>query len=53
MMVSINVREFPDDLHRKVKAQAALEGIPLKELVVKALTEYLQKAERSKKSKRG
>ena len=34
---------FPDDLHRKAKAEAALMGISLKELIIRALTEYLKK----------
>ena len=38
--------DFPEDLHRKAKAQAALMGISLKELVIRALTEYLEKERR-------
>ena len=42
-MASINLRDFPDDIHRRAKAQAALEGISLKELIRKLLIEYLKK----------
>ncbi|PKN68061.1 MAG: 3-hydroxyacyl-CoA dehydrogenase [Deltaproteobacteria bacterium HGW-Deltaproteobacteria-15] len=42
-MAVVNLREFPDDLHRKAKAEAALMGITLKELIIRALTEYIQK----------
>jgi predicted HicB family RNase H-like nuclease len=42
-MATINLRDIPDDLHRKAKAAAALEGITLKELVIKAVKEYLKK----------
>ncbi len=42
-MTIINIKEFPDDLHRKAKAKAALEGISLKALIIKAITEYLKK----------
>ena len=35
--------KFPDNLHREAKAKAALEGISLKELIIRAITEYLIK----------
>jgi predicted HicB family RNase H-like nuclease len=41
---SLNLREFPEDLHRKAKAKAALMGISLKELIIRAITEYIKKA---------
>ena len=39
----LNVKDFPDDLHRKAKAEAALMGISLKEFIIRAMTEYLKK----------
>ena len=39
----LNIKDFPDDLHRQVKIQAAIMGISLKELTITALTEYLKK----------
>ncbi len=42
-MTVVNIRDFPEDLHRKAKAEAALMGISLKELIIRALTEYLKK----------
>jgi predicted HicB family RNase H-like nuclease len=45
-MTIINIKEFPDELHRKAKAAAALEGISLKALFIKAVEEYLQKKKR-------
>jgi predicted HicB family RNase H-like nuclease len=45
-MSTINLRDFPEDLHRKAKSEAALMGISLKELIVRALTEYLKKKKR-------
>ena len=42
-MGSINLRDFPEDLHRRAKVQAAREGISLKELIKRALIEYLKK----------
>ena len=41
-MATIFIRDFPEDLHRGAKVQAAIEGISLKALVEKALTEYLK-----------
>jgi len=37
------IRNFPRDLHHKAKIQAAVEGISLKDLFIKSLTEYLGK----------
>ena len=45
-MGTINLRDFPEDLHRKAKSEAALEGISLKELIIRAVTEYLKKKKR-------
>jgi predicted HicB family RNase H-like nuclease len=41
-MSNLNLREFPDELHREAKAKAALMGISLKELIIRAVTEYLK-----------
>ena len=38
-----NIREFPDDLHRQIKIQAAIDGVTLRDLVFKALREYLKR----------
>ena len=45
-MSIINIKDFPDDLHRTAKSEAALEGISLKALIIKALEEYLKKKKR-------
>jgi predicted HicB family RNase H-like nuclease len=42
-MAIINIRDFPDELHRQAKSKAALQGMSLKDLVIKAVTEYLKK----------
>jgi len=42
-MVSVNIRDFPEELHHKAKIQAAVEKMTLKELMIKALTEYLER----------
>jgi len=38
----LNVKDFPEDLHRRAKSEAALMGISLKELIIRAITEYLK-----------
>jgi len=45
-MTIINIKDFPDDLHRRSKAEAAMEGISLKAIIIKALEEYLAKKKR-------
>jgi plasmid stability protein len=40
-MATLNLKNFPDDLHEQAKSRAALEGITLKELVVQAVSGYL------------
>ena len=46
---SILVPDYPKELHRQVKIQAAVEGIPLKELVKKALRDYLKRQQKGRK----
>jgi predicted HicB family RNase H-like nuclease len=42
-MKIINLKDIPDDLHRKAKSTAALMGISLRELVIRAITEFLER----------
>ena len=35
--------EFPAELHKEAKVRAAMQGITLKQLILKAITEYLKK----------
>ena len=39
---TIIIKNFPEELHRKAKAKAALEGITLKALIIKLLETYLE-----------
>ena len=39
----LNIKAFPDDLHRQAKIQAAVEGTSLKAIIIKALIEYLKR----------
>ncbi len=41
-MVNINI-EIPDELHRRAKITATLEGITLKELLIKRLEKRARK----------
>ena len=45
MAKTIIIKNFPEDLHRKAKAKAALEGITLKALIIKLLETYLEEFE--------
>ena len=42
MAKTVIIKNFPEDLHRKAKAKAALEGITLKALIIKLLERYLK-----------
>jgi len=39
----LNVKDFPDELHRQAKIRAAVDGVSLKEVIIRALSEYLEK----------
>ncbi len=39
--VNINI-EVPDEIHKKIKILSAMQGIPIKELIVKALEESVE-----------
>jgi predicted HicB family RNase H-like nuclease len=43
--VNINI-EVPDEVHKKIKILSAMKGISIKDLVVKALEEYVEKNEK-------
>ena len=45
-MATVNLREFPEDLHHRAKIRAAVERTTLKDLIIKALTEYLDRQEK-------
>ena len=40
-MATVYLRDFPEDLHRKAKSEAAVEGISMEALIIKAMDEYL------------
>ena len=47
------IRDVPEELHRELKAQAALQGVSLQALVVRYCQEGLARDNKSKKKKGG
>ena len=43
-MNALNVRYFPDDLHREMKVAAAKEGKTLKDWLIEAIKEKLERS---------
>jgi hypothetical protein len=49
-MATINLRDFPDDLHQAAKIKAVVDKTTLREIIIRALREYVKKpGERSRK----
>jgi len=42
-MAALTLKDFPDDVYRALKAQAALEGRSLRALVIEILTQAAKK----------
>ena len=40
---TLNVKDFPAELHKQIKATAALEGLSIKALIIKVMSEYVKK----------
>ena len=49
-MATVNLRDFPDTLHKEAKAKAVWEGISMKELFIRAVKAYLKEGKRGGKS---
>ena len=41
-MTTIHLEDFPKELRRQAESRAALEGITLRDLIVLAITNYLE-----------
>lgn len=53
-MADLYIRNFPKELRQLAKAEAALQDVTMREIVVKALTAYLKQQEQKRaKKKRG
>ena len=49
-MATINLRDFPEDLHQAAKIKAVMDKTTLREIIIRALREYVkQSGERSRK----
>jgi plasmid stability protein len=48
-MAVINLRDFPDDLHRSLKIRAAETGTTVKALMIKFCQEGLERDKKAKK----
>ncbi len=46
MGTMIQIRNVPDEIHRRAKARAALEGLTLSELALRELTRALERPRR-------
>ena len=46
-MAMIQIRNVPDDLHRRLKAKAAMEGVSLSELLLREATMVVHNTERA------
>jgi len=42
-MAMIYLKDFPDDLHTRLKVQAAVEKTTMKDLIIRLIEEYLLK----------
>lgn len=51
-MKALTIKGFEDEVHKAMKVQAAKEGITLKTLIEKALTEYIERYEKEHKKGR-
>lgn len=52
-MAIINLRDFPDDLHRELKIKAAETGTTIKALMIRYCQEGLKADKKGKKKGRG
>jgi hypothetical protein len=52
-MAVVNIRDFPEDLHREAKVRAALDGVSMKEVIIRALTVYLKEKPYKQRKKGG
>ena len=52
-MADLYIRGFPEELRRLAKAEAALQGVTLREIVGEALRAYLMKQGDKRAKKKG
>jgi len=49
-VTTVYLRDFPEDLHYKLKIQAARERTTIKELIIRITTQYLESQDKSEKN---
>ena len=52
-MATINLRDFPDDLHQAAKIKAAVDKTTLREIIIRALEAYVKTHSKTPKRKGG
>ena len=52
-MAVINLRDFPDDLHQAAKIRAVMDKTTLREIIIRAITEYVKKPGEHNRKKGG
>ena len=52
-MATINLRDFPDDLHQAAKIRAAMEKTTLREIIIRALEAYVKTPSKTPKRRGG
>jgi len=48
-MATVILKEFPEDLHRKIKSVAAMRGLTMKQFIIDVMTEAVRPKRRAKK----
>jgi hypothetical protein len=52
-MAVINLRDFPDDLHQAAKIKAVMDKTTLREIIIRAIAEYVKKPGEPSRKKGG
>jgi predicted HicB family RNase H-like nuclease len=53
MAKAVLIRDFPEKIHKEARLQAVTEGITLKDLIIKAVAEYVNRGPKKAAKKGG
>jgi predicted HicB family RNase H-like nuclease len=53
MAKAVLIRDFPEKIHKMARLQAVTEGITLKDLIIKAVSEYVDQGSKKSSKKKG
>jgi hypothetical protein len=53
MAKAVLIKDFPEKIHKMARLQAVTEGISLKDLIIKAVSEYLDRGPKKADRKKG